>query len=239
MNRPLLTVLALALLAAALAPALAAPQDTRAALEAELRVERRLLARDLAAHVDARTRERTALARAEESAGRRGVVLRGNGLTLAAFERLQADAEASRDVARAASERVLELQRRIAGRLQRIAGINDEMGAGPRLPDPLSGRWRVGMAPPQINGTFELQLDGTLVSGKYQFENGPAGSLRGTFVDNNVRLDRIDARTGFDTTFIGTLDPAAGRISGVWQATELASGQPASGQWTAVRVAGR
>ena len=65
-----------------------------------------------------------------------------------------------------------------------------------------------------------------------------AGSLRGTFVDNTVRLERIDARSGFDSTLVGLVDTAGGRISGTWQANEVGSGEPAAGQWTAVRLAG-
>ena len=88
-------------------------------------------------------------------------------------------------------------------------------------------------------GVMELKLDGTLVTGKYQMQNGSAGSLRGTFVDNVVHMERIDARTGYDSTFMGLVDGVGGRISGTWQANELAAGGPANGGWTAVRVAAR
>jgi hypothetical protein len=62
-----------------------------------------------------------------------------------------------------------------------------------------------------------------------------AGSFRGTYADNHLRLERVDARRGFDSVFLGTVDPATGRLSGTWSANDLASGQPARGDWSANR----
>jgi hypothetical protein len=233
-------------LALALAAAPAAPQGRgaasttagREAIQAQIDVERRLLTRDIAAHADARAREQTARSRLEAAAGLLDDLLRtgGTALTLAAFERLQADVTAARESQRAASARVEEVRNRVGERLRRLSALQEELGTGPRLADPLSGRWQVRVLPQDVAGTFELRLDGTLVSGRYQLADGLAGSLRGTFVDNAVRLERVDAQAGFDSTFLGRVDPAAGRITGTWHANELAAGAPASGQWTAERL---
>jgi len=222
--------------------AAATSDETRAAVEAQLAVERRLLTRDLAAHADARSRQQAARGRLEGVSAQLDELLRGaeGSLTLASFERVQADIAAAQEGQRAADERLEDVRRRLGERLRRIAALQEELGTGPRVPDPLSGRWRVRVMPQNVSGIFELRLDGTLVSGKYQLENGLAGSLRGTFVDNAVRLERIDAQNGFDTTFLGAVDGALGRISGTWHANELAAGAPASGQWAGVRIsAGR
>lgn len=225
------------------APARAAvsSDEARAAVEAQLAVERRLLTRDLAAHADARSRQQAARGRLEGALSQVDELLRGSeaGLTLAGFERVQADVSAAQEALRGADERLEEVRRRVGERLRRIAALQEELGTGPRVPDPLSGRWRVRVAPQNVDGVMELKLDGTLVTGKYQMGNGSAGSLRGTFVDNVVHLERIDARTGYDSTFMGLVDSVGGRISGTWQANELAAGAPANGGWTAVRIAAR
>jgi hypothetical protein len=245
-HRILVLLAALACAAVALWPAApvraaATSAEARAAIEAQLALERRLLARDVAAHAGARSQQQAARGRLEAAAAQLDDLLRGaeGSLTLANFERLEAGVAAAQAGLRVADEQVEEVRRRLGERLRRIAGLQEELGGGPRVPDPLSGRWRVRVLPQNVGGVFELRLDGTLVSGKYQLESGPAGSLRGTFVDNAVRLERIDAQTGFDTTFLGAVDGAAGRISGTWHANELAAGAPASGQWTAVREAAR
>ena len=46
-------------------------------------------------------------------------------------------------------------------------------------PDELSGRWSVTVEPGALRGTFDLRLDGSLVTGVYQLSGGWRGSLRG------------------------------------------------------------
>ena len=245
-RRSLLVLAALACTAAALRPAppagaAATSTEARAAIEAQLGVERRLLARDIAAHTDARSRQQAARSRLDAASGQLDELLRsaGGNIPLVAFERALANVVAEQDGLRAADGRVEEVRQRLAERLRRIAALQEELGPGARVADPLSGRWQVLMQPPNVGGVFELRLDGTLISGKYQLDNGSAGSLRGTFVDNNVRLERIDGRTGFDAMLHGAVDGVAGRISGTWHANDVGAGTPASGVWTATRLASR
>lgn len=102
---------------------------------------------------------------------------------------------------------------------------------------PLTGAWRLIVEPGQ-DGIAYLQQLGTLVSGTYSLSGGFSGSFRGTFVAGKVRLERIDSQFGFAAIFYGRLvgrDENA-RIQGNWEATQLASGLPSMGNWTATRV---
>jgi hypothetical protein len=234
MRCPSLLLLLVLLLPAAL-PLAAQSREATAALESALAVERKLLGRDVAAHSEARVRERRERARLDEAAGQLDRLLAGQELTIAGFERLQTELTAASDAARAAADQVDLLRERIAERLRRIGAIQEDL-LGPRrgAPDPLSGRWRIRLE--NRLGSMVLRLDGTLVSGEYQIEGGAAGSLRGTLVDNILRLERIDARTGADMNLLGRLDPATSRLSGTWHGAQLATGGPASGEWDATRL---
>ncbi len=102
---------------------------------------------------------------------------------------------------------------------------------------PLTGAWRLIVEPGQ-DGIAYLQQLGTLVTGTYSLSGGFSGSFRGTFVAGKVRLERIDSQFGFAAIFYGRLvgrDENA-RIQGNWEATQLASGLPSMGNWTATRV---
>lgn len=102
---------------------------------------------------------------------------------------------------------------------------------------PLTGAWRLIVEPGQ-DGIAYLQQLGTLVTGTYSLSGGFSGSFRGTFVAGKVRLERIDSQFGFAAIFYGRLvgrDENA-RIQGNWEATQLASGLPSMGSWTATRV---
>jgi hypothetical protein len=107
--------------------------------------------------------------------------------------------------------------------------------------DELSGRWIVAVEPGGLAGTFDLHLDGTLVSGVYQLSGGWKGSLRGTFIGNGVRLERIDAQLGFAAVYNARLVTrgAEKRLEGTWDATNLAAGMPVSGTWVGRREASR
>ncbi|OYW00585.1 MAG: hypothetical protein B7Z61_13225, partial [Acidobacteria bacterium 37-71-11] len=71
--------------------------------------------------------------------------------------------------------------------------------------DELSGRWSVAIEPGGLAGVFDLRLDGTLVTGVYQISGGWKGSLRGTLVGGDVRLERIDTQQGFVAVYTGRL----------------------------------
>lgn len=104
--------------------------------------------------------------------------------------------------------------------------------------DHVSGRWKVTMEPGGNEGELVLVLNGTLVQGRYEFDGGFRGSLRGTLVSNRIRLERIDSQMGFVAVYYGALrvhgDDA--RLEGKWEATRLATGLPSGGSWVADKI---
>jgi hypothetical protein len=102
---------------------------------------------------------------------------------------------------------------------------------------PLTGTWRLAVEPGQEGIAF-IQQQGTLVTGTYSLSGGFSGSFRGTFVAGKVRLERIDSQYGFAAIFYGRLvgQGRNARLQGNWEATQLASGLPSAGNWTARRV---
>ena len=120
---------------------------------------------------------------------------------------------------------------------QVLAEIRRMEEATQATPDDLSGRWIVAVEPGSFSGAFDLRLDGTIVTGVYQLSGGWKGSLRGTFIDGDVRLERIDSQQGFVAVYTGRLvtRDTEKRLEGTWDATNLAAGLPTSGTWVARR----
>jgi len=102
---------------------------------------------------------------------------------------------------------------------------------------PLTGAWRFAVEPGQ-EGVGYIQQQGTLVTGTYSLSGGFTGSFRGTFVAGKVRLERIDSQYGFAAIFYGRLIGRGknARLQGNWEATQLSSGLPSMGTWTATRI---
>ena len=102
---------------------------------------------------------------------------------------------------------------------------------------PLTGSWRLVVEPGQ-EGVLQLRQQGTLVTGTYSLSGGFSGSFRGTFVAGKVRLERIDSQYGFAAIFYGRLVGRGrnARLQGNWEATQLASGLPTLGTWSATRL---
>jgi hypothetical protein len=232
----------------ALLPALAGAQDSASSavsgqIETELRLERKLLALDLAAYREARGVEQHTRELAAQSAGHLDQALNGDSLALGTLETAHLELSSSRAAAQIAADRVEWQLQRIEDRLRRIGFLEGEAGGRAAAPrDPLTGRWNVIVLPQKQTGTFDLTLNGTLVSGSYSLNGGgvlgswgSSGSFRGTYAGNHLRLERIDARRGSDSVYLGSVDPATGRLSGTWTANDLASGQPARGDWSATR----
>lgn len=241
----LLPCLVLALLAAL--TAFAAAQETAAPrsaasiqIETDLRLERKLLALDLAAFREARAMEQRTRDQVGQVTARLDQALTGDSLALGTLEAVHLEVSSARAASQIAADRVEWQIQRIEDRLRRIGFLEGEMGGRADPRDLLTGRWRVVILPQNQAGTFDLTLNGTLVSGSYALSGGnltgsTTGSFRGTYADNRLRLERVDARRGFDSTFLGSVDPATGRLSGTWTANDLASGQPARGDWSATR----
>jgi hypothetical protein len=155
----------------------------------------------------------------------------------------------SADLSRAESEvgmltsTAQQLRLTVGGRRAYIEQVQNEIRrmeqAAQVAGDELSGRWTVAIEPGALTGVFDLRLDGTIVTGVYQLSGGWKGSLRGTLIGSDVRLERIDAQQGFVAVYTGRLVTRANekQLEGTWDATNLAAGMPASGNWVARREA--
>ena len=204
---------------------------------AELRLEQRLLSLDLVAYKETRQREGLARQRVTDVLGRLDQALAADAVSLGTLEALQAELEIARGAAHAAEDKLNSQLERMGERLRRIALMTENGTAATRAADILSGHWRVSIPSQNLSAAFDLRLDGTLVTGVYQVNGSTAGSFRGNLAGNFLRMQRFDARGGFDSTWEGTV--ANGRITGIWTANELVTGQPSRGQWTAVRESGQ
>src|SRR5580693_687047 len=217
----------LLLLALSLPPPAGAQEASGAApprrIEADLQLERRLLSLDLAGYGESRAREEAARTRLGEVLKRLDQALAGDALSLGALEALYDQATAARQAAQTAAERVDRQVERVEERMRRIAFLSGE-GRTRAAKNPLTGRWQVSVDPGGRAGTFELRQSGTVVTGRYRMDGGGEGSLRGTYTQGVLKVDRIDAQGGRDVTFLGNVDEAAGQITGVWQGRELARG---------------
>lgn len=202
--------------------------------KAELSRERRLLTTDVRALADVSRRLETALSQLASAA--RAVA---DGATRAdagpdEILRREDAVESSEQQVRGLLERRRLLADRVVERRRTIAALEADLQV--RKPaDGLSGRWAVTMDPGEQKGVFRMSLDGTLVSGDFTLEGGYSGSLRGTLVNDRLRLERVDSQLGFSTIYFGRLARDGGSIAGTWEATTFGGGAPGSGRWRAVR----
>ncbi|HEX9941843.1 MAG TPA: hypothetical protein VGG03_07495 [Thermoanaerobaculia bacterium] len=228
------TIALLVLPLAAVAQTAATLTEGQTQAQTALRLEQRLLSLDLLSYNEARERQRRVQQAVNDVLNRLDQALAGSSVALGTLETLQSDLDAARAAARITEDRLDGQLERIQERLRRIALLEGEAAAGrPRPADPVSGRWRVTIRPQNVEATFDLRLNGTVVSGAYQVAGGSAGSFRGTYTGGTLRLERLDARGGFDSVWEGTV--GGGRMVGTWTANELVTGQPNRGDWTAVR----
>jgi hypothetical protein len=167
------------------------------------------------------------------------------GETMESFAARSADlrrAEAEVDELQAAGQQLRATITARRGLLQQVeAELKQLEDTAPAGRDDLSGKWSVAIEPGGLKGTFDLLLDGTLVSGVYQLAGGWKGSLRGTLVGGTVRLERIDAQLGFAAVYNARLVTRGGekRLEGTWDATNLVAGMPVSGTWVGRRDTAR
>jgi hypothetical protein len=232
----LLLLLALSLAAGAQDSA-AAPSSAAAGVQTELRLERRLLSLDLVSYNETRERERRAREQVSAVLGRLDQALASDAMSLGTLETLRDQLAAAREAAHTAEIRLDSQLANLQERMRRIALLEGESGPA-RPADALTGRWRVTVLPQNFTATFDLRLNGTVVSGTYQIDGGGNGSFRGSLAGGHLRLERIDAQGGADSLWEGTL--GTNRIDdGTWGTHELVTGQPPRGKWTAVRESGR
>lgn len=224
---------AVSLLAAIGLPLLAADPAGDAA-RAELVRERKRLVADSKTLADISRRLEAALT--QLAAASRSVADAAGRSDAGADEiarREDAVSEAEQDV-RSLLERRRLLADRVVERRRSIAALEADVSVR-KPPDSLSGRWAVIIDPGEQKGFFRMNLDGTIVSGEYTLEGGYSGSLRGTLVNDRLRVERVDSRLGFSAVFYGRVPRDATTIAGTWEATTFGQGSAGSGRWRAVR----
>jgi hypothetical protein len=152
--------------------------------------------------------------------------LRDNELRL-----VETEIAAALAAAQAARRAVIENRTMLAAFATEVERLSSETGTADA---PLTGTWELVVEPGQ-EGVASLQQQGTLVTGTYALSGGFSGSFRGTLVAGKVRLERIDSQIGFAAIFYGRLvgQGRSLRLQGNWEATQLASGLPSTGNWTA------
>jgi hypothetical protein len=226
-------ILAAAALGALAAAALTA--DATDAVKAELARERRRLTSDSRMLADVSRRLETALN--SLSAASRAVVEaagRNDSAPEEISRREDVVSENEQEVRTLLEKRRL-LADRIIERRRSIAALEAELTTSPKKADSLTGRWAVTLDPGSQRGVFRMNLEGTIVSGEYTLDGGYSGSLRGTLVNDRLRLERVDSRLGFSAIFYGRVARDATSIAGTWEATTLGSGETGQGIWRAVR----
>lgn len=222
----------LALGAVAVAASLRADAASEAA-KSQLARERRLLTADASRLTDISRRLETALSElAAASRAASDASGRGEGPDDAirkedALSSIEQEVRTLLDRRRILAERILDRRRTVASL--------EEESQSRRAGDPVTGRWVVIVDPGEQRGVFRMNLNGTIVSGEYTLEGGHAGSLRGTLVNDRLRLERVDSKLGFAAIFHGRLLREAGQITGTWEATTFGTGAAGAGRWRASR----
>jgi len=201
------------------------------ALVTLLSIERRALAAEVRHLASVSRRLETAMADLTAASRAAGEATAKDDAVLA--EAVEGLSRASVLVDAAALEERLALERVTLLR-RRVGDLEREAGPKARHDDPISGDWHVRIDPGAQEGELHFALDGTLVGGSYALEGAMTGSVRGTYVGDRLRFDRIDSRLGFSAVFYGRL-LSDGTITGTWEATELAGGGATSGTWSAVK----
>jgi hypothetical protein len=200
------------------------------AARAELVRERKRLTADSRNLADVSRRLESALSLlASSSRAVADVAARGD----VSVEEITRRAETEQEV-RTLLERRRLLADRLVERRRSIAALETEL-MGRKSADLVSGRWSVLLDPGEQRGIFRMTLEGTIVSGEYTLEGGYSGSLRGTLVDDRLRLERVDSKLGFSAIYYGRVAREGSTIAGTWETTNFGGGSPESGHWKAVR----
>lgn len=209
----------------------------------QLEMERRLMNLDLTALERVQEQLRTAADRVLRSsedllrAQRDGEDATALAARSADLRRAEADLQ-ERLSASQELRSTLTARRNLIEQLQTEVNRLEETRAGRQ--DEVTGRWEVVIEPGGQRGLFEMRLDGTVVAGTYQLAGGWRGSLRGTLIGGNIRLERIDSQLGLAAVYVGRVVSRDGerRLEGTWEATNLALGMATSGTWIGRRAGG-
>lgn len=205
-------------------------------LEAAFVVEARLLDAELERYAEARRGEQSTQRRMENQSRRLDDALGDQSVSVEALRDLETDLATARETAFTAARESAALRARIYERMDRLAELGREIERARNRSlvetSQLDGLWRVEVSPSGEFGVAKFEVEGTLVTGTYRLSNGSQGSVRGTFADGRVELERIDSKTGLDAALTGVLNAATGEIAGEWTAVDVSGGRQAGGEWS-------
>lgn len=232
-----------------------AGQESRASLERQARdalpsvitqidVERRLLDQDREAYRTARAQESEQRGRLELLVQEIDQLLDQESPDLDELLETQTALDSATLAAEQAGRQVAELRRAVVERLRRIALLEDDLRVLARAtspaPSPVSGLWEVEVQPAGVPtgavGTFELDVSGSIVEGRYRLADGRSGVIRGTYGGLTLRLELLESTRGLDAIFEGRYDPDEETLQGFWQPTELGAGEAGGGAWSARKL---
>jgi hypothetical protein len=209
-------------------------------LETNLALETRLLESELARYSQVREQEMRAVRELQRLSRRADQELANRDRSVERLRELETQLRAARERAHSATSEAAELRRHLYGRMERLAELAEQIEQERRKTiddfSHLSGFWRIEILPQEDFGLLLLEVEGTLVTGTYRLSDGSRGSIQGTVAATGLDLERIDSRTGSDSTLKGNFDPETGGLYGSWHAKDLSAGAPVSGDWTARKL---
>lgn len=243
------------LILTSLASAPLAAQPSQGALERQARealpsiitqldVERRLLEQDLEAYEAVRAQETQRRGRVELLVEQMDQLLTQESPDLDEVTETQTSLEAAAVASEETARRAADLRQAVVERLRRIALLEDDLRVlgrlSPEPESPLTGTWEIDYQPAGVttgaSGTFELDVKGSVVEGRYRLADGRQGVIRGTYGGLTVRLELLESTRGLDAIFEGRYDPEEETLRGFWQPTELGAGEAGGGSWSARKV---
>jgi len=215
-------------------------QTSARILESSFLLEAKLIEADADRYVEARRLEVEAFEAFSELGEHIDELLADAQLPTDQLRESGLDLSVSLATANARSRESADLRRQLILRMERLLELGAEIErqrdrALVKTGD-LEGFWRIEITPYPGFGLLELRFDGTLVTGTYRFSNGDYGSVRGTYTNHLLRLERIEARRGLDGTMEGEHDSQSGVIRGVWQSSDVTRDERGVGRWTAHKL---
>ena len=224
--------------------AVAAPlaAQTVEALVLQVSLESELLVESLTRYRAARNAERDALGRLQALASQVDGRIQRSRVPLEELRRSESELSEAAQIVAARLNQTALARMQVYDRRQRLILLEQRLaqaGGGPLVPESgMSGLWQVEMEPGEVFGLMRVESDGTLLSGTYVLSNGEQGSIRGTVIDNEVEIERIDSARGFVDTLEGDLDAPRGALQGRWTGNDLAPADgPTTGTWSGRRLA--
>lgn len=208
--------------------------------EVTFTLEARLLDAGFERYTAARQREDEARAELRKLSETMDGALANREVSLDRLRDLDMELASARETAATRSGESAELRREIFVQMERLEELGHEIQRQRDrmlvVTEDLDGFWLIEITD-HGSGLLELRLDGTLVSRSYRLNNGAQGSVRGTYTNHRLLLDRIDTIRGFESTLEGRHDTESGELRGSWQAQEISDGRSAYGDWAARKLA--